>query len=131
MSASPNSSEPKKAGFLETQSMRFANWIASAGGFVTGLLTLVVWLVACAIAGFKDPWPYATTVYISIATFLLVFLQRRTQRKQIKALHAKLDELIASNDKADNRRINIEEAPHGEILDTQKADARHPGSKGN
>ena len=48
--------------------------------------------------------------------FLKVFILQRTQNKEMKALHLKLDELIASMDGASNRMIKAEKAPE-EVVD--------------
>jgi low affinity Fe/Cu permease len=47
----------------------------------------------------------------TIFTFMMVFILQRAQNRDTKAIHVKLDELIASVEGASNRVIKAEEAP--------------------
>lgn len=49
-------------------------------------------------------------------SFLTIFIFQRTQSKDLKAMHLKLDELLASSETASNRLIKAEEAPE-RVLD--------------
>jgi low affinity Fe/Cu permease len=46
----------------------------------------------------------------TMITFLIVFVLQRAQNRDMKAIHVKLDELIAAIDGASNRVIKAEEA---------------------
>lgn len=51
----------------------------------------------------------------TIITFLMVFLIQRAQNKDVLALHLKLNELIASQQGASNRLLNVEERTEKEL----------------
>lgn len=82
--------------------------------------SLAVWLLAGVLFGFSEGWAYAVTVYLSVLTFLLICLQRRTHHKQTMAMQAKLNELIdkkpnADNGCTDNHLINLEKEREREV----------------
>jgi low affinity Fe/Cu permease len=56
----------------------------------------------------------------TIITFLMVFIIQQSQNKDTTALHLKLNELIAANEKASNRLIDIEDLTEEELLFLKK-----------
>jgi low affinity Fe/Cu permease len=57
---------------------------------------------------------------ISAITFLCFFLIQKSFNKFSTALHVKLNELLASHDKASNRIVNIEEKSEAELKELSK-----------
>jgi low affinity Fe/Cu permease len=104
---------------LEVFTHRFAKWAGSASGFVSAMLSILVWLVAGAAYGFSLNWERGLAIYIGVVTFLMVFLIQRSQNKELSILHVKLNELISSAKDADNRLINVEELTEREISEVQ------------
>ena len=51
----------------------------------------------------------------SIITFLMVFLIQRSQNKDARAVHLKLNEVVAALQGASNRLINVEDLTETEI----------------
>jgi low affinity Fe/Cu permease len=51
----------------------------------------------------------------TIITFLMVFLIQKSQNKDSKAVHLKLNELIASHQGTSNRMVNIEDLSEQEL----------------
>ena len=51
----------------------------------------------------------------SIITFLMVFLIQRSQNKDARAVHLKLNEIVAALRGASNRLINVEDLTEAEI----------------
>ncbi|XHR98235.1 low affinity iron permease family protein [Mucilaginibacter sp. UC70_90] len=47
----------------------------------------------------------------TVVTFLMVFLIQKSQNKDSKAIHLKLNELLASHQGASNRMVDIEILP--------------------
>ena len=94
----------------------FASWAGTGPGLMTATASLVVWFVAGDYFHFSNRWENALSVYIGIITFLMIFLMQRSQKKELLALHVKLNELIKATADADNRIINIEEQSEDEIL---------------
>ena len=54
-------------------------------------------------------------IITTIVTFLMVFLIQKTQNKDSKAIHLKLNELLASHAGASNRMVDIEDLTEEEL----------------
>ena len=92
---------------------RFANWATAATGssaaFIIAILTIVVWLITGPIFNYSDTWQLIINTGTTIITFLMVFLIQKSQNKDSKAVHLKLNELLASHQGASNRMVDIED----------------------
>jgi len=75
-----------------------------------------VWLLVGNFLHYSLQWENSFNAYIGIITFLMIFVTQRSQRKEILALHVKLNELVATSSKADNSVINIEALTEDEIV---------------
>jgi low affinity Fe/Cu permease len=69
---------------------------------------IVVWLITGPLFGFSDTWQLIINTGTTIVTFLMVFVIQSSQNRQAKAVHLKLDELIAAIEKADNSLMGAE-----------------------
>jgi low affinity Fe/Cu permease len=105
---------------LELFTHGFAKWTGSARGFITALLSIIVWLCAGYWYQFSRNWECGFTIYIGAITFLMVFLIQRGQIKELAILHVKLNELIVATTKADNKIINVEDLTEKEISEVQE-----------
>ncbi|RWY57085.1 low affinity iron permease family protein [Mucilaginibacter gilvus] len=92
---------------------RFSNWATMATGssaaFIIAISTIVVWLVTGPIFNYSDTWQLIINTGTTIITFLMVFLIQKSQNKDSKAIHLKLNELLASHQGASNRMVDIED----------------------
>jgi low affinity Fe/Cu permease len=91
------------------------DWSGSSGAFWLAFLTIVVWLVSGPFFGFSDTWQLVINTGTTIVTFLMVFLIQRSQNKDARAVHLKLNELVAAVKGASNRLINVEGLTEEEI----------------
>ncbi|RYD86172.1 MAG: low affinity iron permease family protein, partial [Sphingobacteriales bacterium] len=77
---------------------RFANWATNATGssaaFIIALSVIVVWVITGPIFNYTDTWQLIINTGTTIVTFLMVFLIQKSQNKDSKAIHLKLNELI-------------------------------------
>lgn len=105
----------KKANIFELFSYYCTVFAGSTGAFIFASLVIISWLVTGPFFGFSDTWQLVINTSTTIVTFLMVFLIQRTQNKDSKAVHLKLNELIASLKGPSNRLINIEELNEEEI----------------
>ena len=91
---------------------RIANAVTRVAGSpaasIVAFLLIVVWAVTGPIFKFSDTWQLVINTGTTIITFLMVFVIQQTQNKDTMALQLKLNELIACNEKASNRLIDIE-----------------------
>jgi len=100
--------------------VRFAQSVSQFTGqpvtFFIALATIVVWAISGPLFGFSDTWQLVINTGTTIVTFLMVFLIQRAQNKDSLAIQIKLNELLASQQGASNRLINIEDWSEEEIV---------------
>ncbi len=108
--ASPNASRKQRAyGFFERFAARASRASGSSAGFVLAALAVVVWAISGPMFGFSPTWQLVINTGTTIVTFLMVFLIQHAQNKDSRAVHLKLNELIASHEYASNRLVAIED----------------------
>ena len=82
-------------------------------GLATG--TVLAWLLCGPIVGWSDTWQLTINTGTTIVTFLMVFLIQRSQNKESRAIHLKLDEIVAAIDGASNRLIGVEDQTESDL----------------
>jgi len=90
-------------------------WTGGSWAFAVALATIVVWGVTGPVFRFSDTWQLVINTGTTIITFLMVFLIQRSQNKDSRALHLKLNEIVAALHGASNRLINVEDLTEMEI----------------
>ncbi len=88
----------------------------SPAAFILALSVIIVWGVSGPIFHFSDTWQLVINTGTTIITFLMVFVIQQSQNKDSMAVHMKLNELIASNEKSSNRLIDIEDLSEEELM---------------
>jgi len=98
---------------------RFANWATNATGssyaFIMAISIIIIWLVTGPVFNYSDTWQLIINTGTTIVTFLMVFLIQKTQNKDSKAIHLKLNELLAAHAGASNRMVDIEDLTEEEL----------------
>lgn len=98
---------------------RFSNWATAATGsstaFFIALSVIVIWLITGPVFKYSDTWQLIINTGTTIITFLMVFLIQKAQNKDSKAIHLKLNELVASHEGSSNRMVNIEDLTEAEL----------------
>lgn len=98
---------------------RFANWATMATGssaaFIIAASIILLWIVTGPIFKYSNTWQLIINTGTTIVTFLMVFLIQKSQNKDSKAVHLKLNELIASHQGTSNRMVNIEDLTEEEL----------------
>jgi low affinity Fe/Cu permease len=98
---------------------KFANWATNATGssaaFIIAIVVIVVWAITGPVFKYSDTWQLVINTGTTIVTFLMVFLIQKTQNKDSKAIHLKLNELLASHQGASNRMVDIEDLSEIEL----------------
>src|SRR5262245_51498308 len=96
---------------------RFATcWTGSTWGFLFACGTIIVWLASGPFFGCSDTWQLVINTGTTIVTFLMVFLIQRAQNNDSRALHLKLDELIAAVRGASSRLLNVEDLSEEQLV---------------
>jgi low affinity Fe/Cu permease len=98
---------------------KFSAKVTSSAGspsaFIIAFLIIIVWGLTGPLFRFSDTWQLVINTGTTVITFLMVFVIQQSQNKDTKALHLKLNELIACNKLASNRLIDIEDLTSDEI----------------
>src|SRR5690349_18326685 len=102
--------------WIEHTATSVTRWTGSTSAFVLACAIIVVWLMSGPIFHFNDTWQLVINTGTTIVTFLMVFLIQRTQNKDSLAIQIKLNELLASQQGASNRLINLEDWSEEEIV---------------
>ncbi|WP_332453930.1 low affinity iron permease family protein [Chryseobacterium aquaticum] len=98
---------------------KFANWATKFTGssfaFITAVSIVLIWAVTGPVFKYSETWQLVINTGTTIITFLMVFLIQKSQNKDSKAIQIKLNELIAANEKATNRIVDIEDLTEKEL----------------
>jgi low affinity Fe/Cu permease len=105
----------KKIPFFENIAKAATLFTGSTAAFIIALSTIIIWLITGPIFHYSDTWQLVINTGTTIITFLMVFLIQSTQNKDSKALHLKLNELVASLKGPSNRLVDIEDLSDAEL----------------
>ncbi len=98
---------------------KFANaatkFTGSSTAFIGAAAIVVIWAVTGPLFGYSETWQLVINTGTTIITFLMVFLIQKAQNKDGKAIQLKLNELIAANERASNRMVDIEDLTEQEL----------------
>ena len=98
---------------------KFANlattFTGSSLAFLGALSIVIIWAVSEPILNYSETWQLVINTGTTIITFLMVFLIQKSQNKDSKAIQIKLNEIIASNERASNRIVDIEDLTEKEL----------------
>src|ERR1044072_7941828 len=106
---------PARANIFERLARKASEVSGSTFVFITAVSIVLTWLISGPYFGFSDTWQLVINTGTTIITFLMVFLIQRTQNKDSRALHLKLNELVASLKGPSNRLIDAEEFTEREL----------------
>ena len=108
----------KKTGFrarFEKISSGITRAVGTSTAFSIALFVILIWAVSGPFFRFSDTWQLVINTGTTIITFLMVFVIQQSQNKDSLALQLKLNELIASNEKASNRLVVVEDLTQSEL----------------
>ncbi len=112
MSHLPN---PHREGFFARLARYATDWSGSTAAFTLAALIILGWLLTGPIFHYSDTWQLVINTGTTIVTFLMVFLIQRAQNNDSRAIHLKLNELVAAVHGASNRLINAENLTEQEL----------------
>lgn len=103
---------------------RFAAKVTKITGkpiaFIVAFLIILVWAISGPVFNYSDTWQLVINTGTTIITFLMVFVIQQSQNKDTIALQLKLNELIATSEKASNRLIDVEDISADELETLKK-----------
>ena len=91
------------------------HWTGSTAAFALACLVILAWVGTGPIFKYSDTWQLVINTGTTIVTFLMVFLIQRAQNKDSRAVHLKLNELVAAIEGASNRLIDVESLTEQEL----------------
>ena len=100
---------------LERFSRAATEATGSSAAFGLAVLIIVVWGATGFFFHYSDTWQLVINTGTTIVTFMMVFLIQRSQNKDAKAVHLKLNELVAALEGASNRLIDVEGLTEAEL----------------
>ena len=108
-------SNRSKTHFFEGIAQKSTYFTGTTIAFIMAVSVILIWLLTGPFFNFSDTWQLVINTSTTIVTFLMVFLIQRTQNKDSRALHLKLNELIASLKGPSNRLVDIEGLTEDEL----------------
>src|ERR1700752_584699 len=110
-----NVNHKNKVNYFERIAQSATNFTGTTLAFIIALAVILGWIITGPLFHFSDTWQLVINTGTTIITFLMVFLIQRTQNKDSRAIHLKLNELIASLKGPSNRLVDIEELNEEEL----------------
>src|SRR4051812_1122865 len=93
---------------LESLSQKASEFVSGPWGTLTLFGILASWAVAIPIVGWTRAYDLISE-FITVASFILLFLIQRSQSKGMLSLQVKLNELLAAAHRASHELINVED----------------------
>jgi low affinity Fe/Cu permease len=105
----------KKESPFERMAASVTRFSGGTPAFMIALGTIVVWVITGPVFDYSDTWQLVINTGTTIITFLMVFLIQRAQNKDSRAVHLKLNELVASLKGPSNRLVDVEHLSEQEL----------------
>ncbi|MDB5202275.1 MAG: low affinity iron permease family protein [Ferruginibacter sp.] len=109
---------------LKKRFSKFSTWVTKATGsptaFLIAMLIVIIWAICGPFFRYSEVWQLVINTGTTIITFLMIFVIQQSQNKDTMALHLKLNELIAANEKTSNRLIDSEDLTEEELETIKK-----------
>lgn len=100
---------------FEILAEKATEWTGSTIAAIITIGGILLWTLGGFVWGFSEGYQLLINTITTLATTAIVVLLQRAQNKDSIALQMKLNELIASHDRASNRLLNIEDLSESEI----------------
>ena len=105
---------------FEQFSGKITHYSGTTGAVIIALSGVILWAATGSLFNYSENWQLVINTITTIITFLMVFLIQKSQNKESISLQIKLNELLASNDKASNRIVGIEDLSEEEMIILKK-----------
>jgi len=113
-SKAANSKKGFKATF-ERAAATVTKATGSSTAFLIAVAVILIWGLTGPIFHYSDTWQLVINTGTTIITFLMVFIIQQSQNKDSLAIQLKLNELIACEERASNRLIDVEDLTQEEL----------------
>ena len=116
---------------LESLTQKATKFVSGPWGTITLFGTLAAWAIAIPFVGWSRAYQ-TFDQFITVASFILLFLIQRSQSKGMLSLQVKLNELLAAAHRASHELINVEDRSESEVREIhdrfQEIQQRGPGA---
>jgi low affinity Fe/Cu permease len=115
--------EKSKTGFkasFEKTAATITRATGSSSAFLIAVAVIVIWGLTGPVFHYSDTWQLVINTGTTIITFLMVFIIQQSQNKDSLAIQLKLNELIACEERASNRLIDVEDLTQQELETLKK-----------
>ena len=103
---------------------KISGWITrktgSPAAFILAFGLILLWAALGPVFDYSDTWQLVINTGTTIITFLMVFIIQQSQNRDTAAIHLKLNELIASDERASNRLVDVEDLTEEELMILKK-----------
>ena len=101
--------------FFENFARAVTRFTGSTPAFIVAAGVIVVWGLTGPLFHYSDTWQLVINTGTTIVTFLMVFLIQRSQNNDSRAVHLKLNEVVAALEGASSRLVNVEDLSEDEL----------------
>jgi low affinity Fe/Cu permease len=105
----------KKQHLFERLAGAVTHFAGSTPALIAAIGIILIWSVTGPLFGYSDSWQLVINTGTTVVTFLMVFLIQRSQNKDSRAVHLKLNELVASLKGPSNRLVDVEHLTEAEL----------------
>jgi low affinity Fe/Cu permease len=105
---------------IEDLASKIMGLAASTSMLIFVFFLVFIWIVFGFIFQFSEKWEMVIGTSSSVVTILMVFLIQKSQNKHSLSIQLKLNELVAANEKASNRLVNVEGLTEEELKVIEK-----------
>src|ERR1022692_2754452 len=113
-------SNKKRAHQVEELASKTINAAGSTQIILIVFLLILLWAVAGFFLHFSVKWAAIIEIASSVITIMMVFLIQKSQNKHSLSIQLKLNELVAANERASNRLVNVEGMTEDELKVIEK-----------
>ena len=107
--------DKKENNFFEKFANAATKFTGSSIAFIAATAIVILWALTGPVFHYSETWQLVINTGTTIITFLMVFLIQKAQNKDGKAIQLKLNELIAAQQGASNRMVDIEDLTEAEL----------------
>jgi low affinity Fe/Cu permease len=116
---------------FESFSQKASDFVSGPWGTITLFGLLASWVIIVPFIGWSRAYK-TIDEFITVASFILLFLLQRSQNKGMLSLQVKLNELLAAAHRASPELINVEDRTESEVQEIhdrfQEIQQRGPGA---
>ncbi len=109
-----------KVNFFEHLSNKVTLATGSTPAIIIAFGVVIAWAATGPLFHYSENWQLVINTGTTIITFLMVFLIQKSQNKESMAVQLKLNEIVAANQFASNRMIDVEDMTEEELKAIRK-----------